>query len=354
LSGTYEYTLYDAGEQPIASMNYLFEVSVAGCFWRITYLDTASYTNKALANVRSIATCDGTDIYLIKEQSKSAAIKAWGDRYEQVKDKLLDGLATVFPGSYPPATGSEEFVLQNIWLGFASDCVLGATEGKAKPPFLSDLAVFYSTNYSCDYYRSAEGQDLGIGKVIFASGEQFFERNLNDGRIINSIKNSAFNKGNTNGVGVWRNPTQFSGVTVPREFEFTAFSPRISGTNVDGLLTRYRYRCTVTNIEQRGITALVENIAVGRMAVTDRRFSASGPAAVQYVTTNAILSKSDTNLVRLALAAPKLSLDEEALRDLGITNRPGKWSRGAVWLFLFLPLAFFAARGLVKKQNKQT
>src|SRR5713101_7359309 len=159
LSGTCDYVTRPENELPLYSARYNFEVSVSGCSWMISYKDTAAATNADLLIARSVASCDGTNIYFVEFHGEAAVKKAWGDRYNSVSNELPRAMAKIYPGDYPPP---QEAVLQKLWFAFASSCVLDGSNGRKKPPFLLDPAIFYDDpEFRCAYYWTTnESQPL--------------------------------------------------------------------------------------------------------------------------------------------------------------------------------------------------
>src|SRR5260370_16500363 len=139
LSGTCDYVIRPENEVPVYSARYNFAVSVSGCSWMISYKDTAAATNADVLIVRSVASCDGTNIYFVEFHGEPAVKKAWGNRYNSVSNEFPRAMAKIYPGYYPPPPGA---VHQDLWFAFASSCVLDGSNGRKKPPFLLDPAIF--------------------------------------------------------------------------------------------------------------------------------------------------------------------------------------------------------------------
>jgi hypothetical protein len=81
LEGTYEYSLYVGAPQPSFKELHTFRAAISQCSWIIEYYNTAGATNLALPCVHRVASCDGTNIYLVELQAKSAGILAWGEKW---------------------------------------------------------------------------------------------------------------------------------------------------------------------------------------------------------------------------------------------------------------------------------
>src|SRR6266568_2351023 len=200
VSGNYEYTVYAGSPTPLHSAKYSFEVSVAGRLWIIEYKDTSALTTME-AFAGAVASCDGTNIYVVQYQKESAVRKAWGDGYDSVKDELPVAMATIYPGDYPPP---REFALQNIWLAFASSSVLADVWGKAKPPFIADLAFCHNNNYNCDAYWITNETHLRSRKLILMADGRIPQEGRINHRMQQTKLPAPYDKGYTNSVGLWR------------------------------------------------------------------------------------------------------------------------------------------------------
>jgi|SRR5665213_70119 len=146
ISGIYEYSLHPDAPKPLFSTRCCFEITRSDCFWTITYEEIPLSTNIEKLNADSVASFDGKSIYFVQFQNQDIVKKRWGEHFDSVKSQLTDATAEIFLGNYPPP---KQFILQNIWFGMASKCVLDACNGKVKPPFLADLAVFDDTIDFC-------------------------------------------------------------------------------------------------------------------------------------------------------------------------------------------------------------
>jgi peroxiredoxin len=279
LSGTYEYSLYQGRPAPLYSARYDFEASIAGPAWIIKFEETGDSTGDDTMYTKTDASCDGTNIFVVQFQSRRAAMKAWGDGYASVKDQLPVAMATIYPGDYPP---SKEFHLQAIWRAFASSSVLKDSSGKDKPPFVTDLAIFYDTNNYCNYYWATNKVQPEERQLILKT----------DGHLLPMLVNGQkqyvrmappYDKGYTSGVGTWRQATNMAGAFVPTDFEFTSFSPKLRGRTAADLITSATYRCTVTNIAIASLPSVPTPLPDGKVLVTDRRFDKSEEGRSGYV-----------------------------------------------------------------------
>jgi len=317
--GTYEYSVYQGSQQPLSSERCNFNVTLYNCCWVITFEDTAASTNADVLNIKTVASCDGTNIYLFNLQNQSAIKKSWGNQYESVKDKLPVAMASVYQGDYPPPKESE---LQNIWLAFASRCVLGNQKGKAKPPFFVDMAVFNNANFYCDYYWGTNDTDQTHRKLVFVDNGTLFGRNPRTGELVKKKAPPPYDQGYITGKGLWLRATNIDGLSVPIDFEFTAFTPKRHGTSPSDLQTAFVYRCTVTNIASVSSETMPQipvPLPQGKVLMSDRRFENRGHAFINYEVDNGKWpAESSSELARAIASAPKISLEDEALAELGI------------------------------------
>jgi peroxiredoxin len=261
VSGTGEYSVFDGSQAPPHSATYNFQASVAGRAWIIRYAQTADSRNADTLNAEAVASCDGTNIYLIQFQNEAAVRRVWGDRYESMKAQLPVAMATIYPGDYPPG---QEFALQNIWRAFASSSVLPWTTNETQP---------------------------GFRQLI--------------------LKTDGF----TNGVGIWSEVTNIAGVSVPTEFEFTAFSQAARNGSVV-LLTASTDRCTVTNVGSAAIPSVPTPLPFGRVLVTDHRLDKSKDPRYPdstYLTTTGRWLPDEVDFVALAASqSVKLNVGDRA------------------------------------------
>jgi len=280
LSGSYEYSVYAGRPAPRYSATYAFHASVGGRAWIIRYEDTSALTNADTLNAEAIASCDGTNTYLVQFQNELAVRKVFGERYESVKHELPVAMATIYPGDYPPP---KEPTLQNIWLAIASSSVLSAARGKAKPPFITDLETFYDTNYNCDYYWTTDQAQPERRELVLKTDRHLLEDVWINGKKQRVKPAPPYDHGHTNGVGLWKQATNIAGVVVATEFEFTAFAPGPTRRSAGDLARAYIYRCIVTNIAKAPIPSVPVPLPAGRVTVTDRRFDKSEDGGNHYL-----------------------------------------------------------------------
>jgi peroxiredoxin len=279
LSGTYEYSLYQGRPAPLYSATYDFEASIAGPAWIIKFEETGDSKGDDTMYTKTVASSDGTNIFVIQFPNQRADIKAFGDSYASVKDQLPIAKAIIYPGDYPP---SQELHLQNIWRAFASSSVLKDSSGKAKPPFVTDMATFYDIDNYCDYYWTTNAQQPEGRQLILKTDSHLFPLMIN--RQKKYVRNAPpYDQGYTNGVGTWRQATNIARAFVPTDFEFTSFSPKLRGRTAADLVKSATYRCIVTNIAIAPMPSVPTPLPDGEVLVTDRRFDKSEEGRSGYL-----------------------------------------------------------------------
>lgn len=139
---------YDSFTDLKSLHSYQFKAHLKNCQWIIKYVNMSGSTNNTLPSLEGSAAYDGTNIYVIELQNDIAARQAWGEKYDDLEHKLPKSLATVYTGDYPTP---EIQIVHNLWFALASDCYFDKPQGLAKPPSITDLSIFYSTNYACKY-----------------------------------------------------------------------------------------------------------------------------------------------------------------------------------------------------------
>ncbi len=302
LSGTYEYSVYSGSSTPQYSARFDFQASIAGRAWIIKYEQTADSSNADTSNTKAVASCDGTNIYVVNFQNERTDKKVWGDRYESVKNELPMAMAIIYPGDYPPP---QEFALQNIWRAFASSSVFANSKGKAKPPYSVDLATFYDTNYNCDYYWTTNETQAGCRQLILKSDGHLLDDVRINGKVQHVKPAAPYDDGFINGVGLLSQVTNIVGLSVPTKFEFTAFSPARRGPTIldaaGALRMAYTYRCTVTDIDTAVISSVPAPLPKGRVLVTDHRFDKrKAPPAHSFLSTTGKWLPDKIDLATLA------------------------------------------------------
>jgi hypothetical protein len=314
-----------------------FTVALDGCSWLIDYTKTDP-TEKDSDNLRTIASCDGTNIYIVHYPS---------------------GLAEVYTGTYPFC---REVHPQYIWLAFASRCVLSSTEGTAKPPLPIDIGIFSRNDYFCRY-KWETSPDGTPDKLVFLHDGSFFSRDHVTGEVHHTRFTAPYADGYTLAVGQWLNKTNVAGVMVPTDFQFTGFGPKANASSATDLSKRYAFRCVVTNIAISVVPQIPPQLP-SDAHVSDRRFTDLGYAYVMYVVTNGVWPSVNNSAVqRLLLYAPKFSTEDEALSGLGIKqigdkvtpNQKQSRKETAKWIILstlVFPAIYFSVRILRTRKIK--
>jgi hypothetical protein len=366
LNGIYTYSLNQQDGAEFYSSKYTFDVSIKGCSWVIKY-EQIKTDNKSAEplDIGSVASCDGTNIYVVHFQNPEADKKVWRDRYISEKSQLPVALANIYFGTYPPP---KEPVLQHLWLAFASPmCLLNNMDGKAKPPFITDMAIFSDKNYNCDYHWVTSVSAPNIRSLIFTTDGNFLVRDSSNGKVLHAKSPYPYDRGYTNGIGSWLQKTNIDDVYFPTLFQFTAFVPSFdkSSSNSPNLFKACTYACTVVDAKVSMLPQIPVLLPEGKILVSDRRFSHQGYAFISYPITNRTwLTTSDPFLKRLLQTSRRWSLEDEALSEIGIKpslkgNAVSSSSKLAIARFVVLclmlsPLAFFAIKFAVAKNKPKT
>ena len=344
LNGTCEYIVRPENMSPSYSAHYSFEVSLLGSSWIVTYEDISALTNSNVLNVRGVASCDGTNIYLVQYQNEIAVKKAWGSRYESIKNELPVAQAEIYPGSYPPPNPS---ILQQLWFAFASSTTFTGSSGKAKPPAFVDLAIFYSAEFECAYFWS---NSVTTRQITLKSDGRIPGRDIATGQM-KYLKRSPY----TSGVGVWSEVTSIAGVFVGRKFEYAEFAPLAASQNSKDLLKTWAFKCTLTSVRTGAIDQIPTKLPEGRILMTDRRFLASGYSKINYISVTGWIPAENEYVTSQLSNRPLLSLEDEFAHALGSRPAPRtKPVRYVIWAALALPLCLLLAKGLFDKlKNKK-
>lgn len=295
LSGTEAYSVFQGNPTPQYSAKCSFQASAAGRTWIIRYAQTADSRNADPLNAETVASCDGTNIYLLQFQNERAVRKVWGDRYESVKAQLPVAMASIYPGEHPPP---QEFALQNIWRAFASSSVLPWTTNETQP---------------------------GLRQLILKTD------------------------GVTNGVGLCSQMTNIAGVSVPMVFEFTAFEPPHRNSAV-GRLTASTDRCIVTNVGNAAMPSVPAPLPIGRVLITDHRLDKSKdpryPDSTYLTTTGrwlpdevdlAAIAASQSIKLKVGDSAPDFTFKSFEGKLIRISDLRGKYVLLDFWATTCMP-----------------
>ncbi len=364
LQGVYSYAVYQGAENPLYSERYSFEVLLDGCSWAINCEDTSAFTNTSILDTKRTASCDGTNIYAVTFQSESAAKEAWGNNYDSVKGRLPLAMAHIYSGDYPSL---REPVIHNIWLAFASRCTFSNANGLAKPPFVVDMSIFGNTNYFCNYKWEIDDNEPSLRKLVYTDLGTTYVRNPKTGELSQIVNPPPYDKGYTTAMGRWLRSTNIDGVLMPTDFEFTAFAPNQNGKKATDLLKASSYRCIITNIFRRENSKIPTDLPEGKVLVSDRRFEKRGNAYITYeISDGRWRATNEPFISRLLETAPRISLEDEALAELGIqpigstfqkfkaTHSGTKTPKVLLFLcFIVFPVGFIVFKLSRKTTNKK-
>jgi len=328
------------------SFSYNFEATISGCCWKISYEGPTETTITDILKEKCIATCDGTNVYICEFQLEDMARKAWGNRYASVKDQLPVAMAEILPGTYP----ARKQVILHTWLALASGCVLSGDGGRTRPPYIEDLAMFYNTN-SLECLYSWGTSDSGSRRIVFKSDGRLMERDQETGKLSETKFLPPYDEGFTIGEGVYRESTNIGGISVPLLFEFDGFAPTNTGKSAAELRRINHYSCRVSELHSAAYDQISSELPKGLVLVTDRRFEQDGLGSVKYSVTNGLWpAPDDSHFKKVVAMTPRISLESEVIRDMGLPRRP-RWNvtRLIIWILLFLPLGLIVFKGLSDK-----
>jgi len=348
LRGTYEFKSKPEVDPPLFAAQINFEVKMSGCSWVIGYTDTAVETNADLVDVSAQASCDGTNIYFLQYKSERGIKKMEGANFDFVKKKIPTAMGDIYVGVIPPP---REIYLQNLWLAFASGCVLDSSHGKTKPPIFADLAVFYNPDFTCNYSWSDDGPNR---QLMLITDHFVYNRSLASGQVFRTPMPPEYEHGFTNGLGYWQQTTNVGGFVVPQQVEFSEyFFAGGTATHVD-VRKNYTFTCTVTNIQTMAAGRIPALPPVGRVLVADRRFVQKGYAQLVYTITNGFWVPADSPVVaRRMKYTAKLSMEDEALISMGHPTHAVS-RKYYVWAMMALPFVFLFGKLIldtVKNKN---
>lgn len=254
LSGCYEYNSHLDSQTP-KTTQYKFLVALDGCSWIIDYCKM-SPTKMDADNLRVIASCDGTNTYIVH---------------------LPSGNSEVHAGTYPYCS---EVHPEYIWMAFESRCVFDRSEGIAKLPLPVDIGIFSRSDYFC-HYRWIMASDGTPDKLVFLHGSSFFSRDHETGEVRKTQLTGPFAGGYMLAVGQWVNKTNINGTLIPTDFLFTGFGPKYNAANSNDLSRKFSFRCVITNIAFTDIPRIPQNLPINAH-VTDRRFTQMGYSYVMW------------------------------------------------------------------------
>ena len=291
----------------------VFHVLIQGNSWIINYQDFSALTNSRALSSAVDASCDGTNIYLVHTVNP-ALINEITKGTEIDTNTFLSHQAEIYTGVYPPAI---ETLTYNLWVAFASSGVLSNATGTTKPPIGADLSKFYNDNFECDYAWKTNVEGKYPRELVMKSSGRWFQRDRHNGKLDFLDLGPPYEKGFTMAMGRWLEATNIAGVFAPMEYEFSTFITKPHATNAADLILRTTFQCSVTNVQLVGIQPIPPGLAGQNTRVDDHRFAGRGYATATYFITNKWPKVDDSQLTNVLRATPKVSLEAEALKQLG-------------------------------------
>jgi hypothetical protein len=344
LEGTYSADSKLPVFSPALSSRGAFQVVLQKDSWIINYQDFLALTNPMVLYSAVDASCDGTSIYAVRTANPGIMTKG-----------VISHTAQVYSGIYPPPS---EFLTHQLWLAFASAGVLSNATGKTKPVVSTDLSVFYNKDFLWEYCWTTNEQYPR--ELVFRSPSHLFQRQMNQNGKLGFIDfGPPYQNGFKSAEAHWLQTTYIGGSYVPTKYEFIRFLTLVGATNAAQLDPLYKFQCSVTN------ASLAEAQSVppdqhGLVLVSDHRFAERGYGTLTWFTTNQWLRAGDPELAQLVSRSAKTSMEAEALQQLGFSPA-SSWAtvgrlilRATLGVLLVLPLIYFFAKGLFRKQQIET
>jgi hypothetical protein len=294
----------------------VFQVYLQKTSWIIKYLNLSALTNSQLISSGEVASCDGTNIYVIGQVNPARLALNQGNSSNT--DGFFKLSSTIYGGTYPPT--SEPF-LHNLWLAMLSGTVFTSPMGSCKPILGTDLSMFYNTNFTCNYvWVTNPGADYQR-KIIFHSNTNgtWLQRDRNNyGKLGFYRLGPPFEHGLDVGVADWAEQTNIAGFCFPLQYSLSTFMPSYASKAKNGQEPWYVFKCAVTNATITGAQA-VPLQPDDETIVFDHRFLSIGYPNVDYVITNRCWPTSDgKRLAQNFRNARKETLEAASLRELGI------------------------------------
>lgn len=326
-----------------------FQVTVQGTRWIISFESLSAKVDPNALYGRVDASCDGTNVYVVHTMSP-ALIRQGVDPVE----------AKFYPGVLAPPLEREPY---NLWLAFISSLVWTNSTGAGKPPNTPDLSLFYNTNFFCFYSWEAPQGEPCVRKLVLRSPGRILTRDLRrNGRLRYVSLPPPYANGYLMGLGCWRAMTNFWGLVAPTRYEFSYFRRKQDAASEADLTEGYRCECVVTNAyEVSGQLRIPAGLPeAGWVFVTDHRFAHQGRATVRYSLTNQWSPAVAERVNRFAMAAPKQSLEEQALQQHGFKppapagSAPLRVVRVLLGAAFLLPPLAIGARWLVSRKTTTT
>jgi hypothetical protein len=318
--------------------------------WIIEYYGSRPSRGGPSVDTQTVASCDGTNIYVVEIQNDEANRAVWADDYERVKDSLPRAVAAMFLGTYPPP---EQPTLQHIWLAFASHCILNEPSGTTKPLTAVDLALFYDTNFVCNYSWELD-TERAMRRLTFSNASFFLQRASTDGKVRRLKYESPYDAGFIEGVGLWTNESTILGQKVATQCVFSSYFPRFDNNTRAECVRTMSFKCVATNIDRSVITQIPPPLPEGRVLVTDRRLANNGGSRLDYILTNGWAGASESMLALRARHTPQSSLEEEVLDTFGIKRPSTSLMRIIVWIVLAAPSSLLLASIVFKRLKIKT
>lgn len=299
-----------------------FHIELQGQAWAINFKNISAATNRSALDAAIDASCDGGNVYVVHRRNPLA-----------VPSGVVMKEAEVYPGVLPPPWERDAY---NLWLAFVSYLVWTNVSGRAMPPNIPDLSLFYDPDSGCRYSWVADLPNAGLKKLVLTSDPRILTRDIHhNGRRFFETLTGPYAGGYKMAEGRWLASTNLSSVCFPLSYEFSYFVPKAAPTSNTDVDLYHVFRCDVTNFYAAEIQPLPAGLQnPGFAMVTDHRFFTQGVASFTYDVTGQWSAALEQRVKGLAGVAREQSLEEQSLEQHGFTGK----DRHAVAKFVFTVL----------------
>lgn len=331
IEGVYEFIPYrDDKVFEAARKKSDFRLAMVDCDWELSIGEIAKTSWPGNSGPEIISTYSEGCIYTVHLIDSEAERKAWGDRYESVKQDLAVAKGYIYPGDYPPPSEPD---VMHIWFAYLSDCILANKSGQQRPPYMVNLDNFYlNTNYFSFFEWSTDSEKNNRYVTIIDNGYAL-TRNPNTKRMQSGNRYlEPYNNGYVGATGKWEKINQISGKDIYYEFEFQKWIPKPSGQSTNDLSLAYKYRCIVTNSFLKNMEIKRPKLPENKVAVFDRRMLSNGYSSIQYVSTNGWISTNHPYIAS-KIQGPNsfgTTLEEEVARSMKVGHESEPITKRAI------------------------
>jgi RNA polymerase sigma factor (sigma-70 family) len=294
----------------------VFQVYLQKERWIIKYLNFSALTNAELLNSGEVASCDGTNVYVIRLINPAKIAR---DKEETSNANAYFKLSSeICQGTYPPPL--DPFI-HNLWLAMLSGTVLTNSVGTTKPLIGGDFSMYYNTNFVWNYSWISTAGNNNQRKLVLHSNTNgtWFQRDLkNRGKLGFLRLGSPYEQGLEVGVADWLEETNLGGFSFPVKYSLSTFLPTYPPMTAGTPGPWYVFNCVVTN----AVIVRAQPVPVppdDETTVVDHRFTEKGYPNVNYMITNRAWPTAEgKRWTGVLQKSRKESLEAASLRELGI------------------------------------